>query len=52
MAGKPQTATFGPYPLPSLAAARGKRDELRLKLLEGISPKAAKAKVGKTFKEA
>lgn len=45
--GKPQTHVIGPYPLISLADARGKRDELRKKLAEGESPKqerAAKAK--------
>jgi integrase len=38
--GKPQTATFGAYPLVTLAEARGKRDDLRKKLLDGVSPKA------------
>lgn len=40
--GKPQTATFGPYPLVSLQQAREKRDELRVRLLAGepAMPKA------------
>lgn len=44
----PQTATFGPYPLVSLAEAREKRDALRKQLLDGQDPrKAARAKVEK-----
>ena len=38
--GKPQTATFGPYPLVTLAEARAKRDDIRKKLIEGVSPKS------------
>lgn len=38
-AGKPQTHTFGPYPLLSLADARQRRDELRRKLLDGVDVK-------------
>lgn len=41
LAGKPQTATFGPYPLITLADARARRDEIRRKLQEGVSPKDA-----------
>lgn len=41
--GKPQTATFGPYPLITLAEAREKRDALRRALLAG-EPVAAKKK--------
>ncbi len=37
--GKAQTATFGPYPLLTLAEARQKRDELRRKLLDGTDPR-------------
>jgi len=44
--GKAQTHIIGPYPLVSLADARTKRDELRRKLLDGVSPKAPKAKPG------
>jgi integrase len=44
--GKPQTATLGPYPLISLADARIKRDEIRRKLADGISPKAPKPRPG------
>lgn len=40
--GKPQTATFGPYPLVTLAEARAKRDELRKQLLLGENPKASR----------
>jgi integrase len=39
LAGKPQTATFGPYPLLTLADARKKRDELRRQLLDGADPR-------------
>jgi integrase len=42
--GKPQTATFGAYPLVTLADARAKRDELRKRLSAGESPKARHAK--------
>ncbi len=38
--GKPQTATFGAYPLVSLADARARRDALRKKLASGEAPKA------------
>lgn len=40
---KPQTATFGPYPLVTLAQAREKRDDLRLRLKKGEPAKEAKA---------
>jgi integrase len=40
--GKEKTASIGPYPLISLKDARVRRDELRVKLLDGIDP---------TFKE-
>lgn len=36
--GKAQTATLGAYPLVSLADARKKRDEIKLKLLNGEAP--------------
>lgn len=39
LAGRPQTATFGPYPLLTLADARKKRDELRRQLLDGADPR-------------
>jgi integrase len=39
--GKPQTATFGPYPLVTLADARARRDALRLALLSGYPVKRA-----------
>lgn len=42
LAGKPQTATLGPYPLLSLAEARRRRDALRLQLLAGADPRAAR----------
>lgn len=38
LAGKPQTITFGPYPLITLAQARLKRDEVKRKLLDGTNP--------------
>lgn len=50
--GKPQTATIGPYPLVTLAAARVKRDEIRLALLNGQPLKAKPAKARLTLKEA
>lgn len=50
--GKQQTATFGAYPLISLADARTKRDDLRRKLVNGESPKAAKVKAAMTFQSA
>ncbi len=37
--GRPQTAAFGAYPLVSLADARARRDELRLRLAQGEAPK-------------
>lgn len=40
--GKAQTHVIGPYPLVSLADARTKRDEVRLKLLDGGDLKPAK----------
>jgi hypothetical protein len=43
-AGKPQTATLGPYPLQSLADAHSRRDELCRKLLDGFHVKARPAK--------
>lgn len=42
--GKPQTATFGAYPLVTLADARARRDELRKRLAAGEAPKARHAK--------
>lgn len=42
--GKAQTATFGPYPLLSLAEARAKRDDLRKELLNGGTVVARTAK--------
>ena len=56
--GKPQTATFGPYPVVSLAEARKRRDEVLLTLSKGESPKVERAEKarrgagGPTFKEA
>jgi integrase len=52
VAGKPQTATIGPYPLVTLAAARVKRDEIRLALLSGQPLKSTPAKARLTLKEA
>jgi len=40
--GKPQTATFGPYPRVSLADARKRRDDLMQALDRGEDPKAKK----------
>jgi integrase len=49
--GKAQTATIGPYPLIGLAEARKKRDEIKLKLLDG-EPLAKRAKRSLTLSEA
>jgi integrase len=49
--GKPQTATFGPYPLVSLADARARRDELRKMLAAGETPKARHSR-GMPWKDA
>jgi hypothetical protein len=46
VAGKPQTATFGPYPVVSLADARKRRDELLARLAAGENPKTLKASGG------
>jgi integrase len=43
LGGKPQTATFGPYPEVTLAEARKKRDEWRMLLRQGVNPKVAPA---------
>lgn len=51
--GKPQTASFGSYPLLSLADARAKRDELRRALANGESVKrAAKPRAVLTLRQA
>jgi integrase len=50
--GKPQTATLGPYPLLSLAAARAKRDEQRLALLNGQSLKSPRKQASLTLAQA
>ncbi len=50
--GKAQTATFGPYPLLTLAEARQKRDELRRKLLDGTDPRPKVERKVPTFTEA
>ena len=42
--GKPQTSSFGPYPLLTLAEARVKRDALRAALLNGEPVKEQKPK--------
>lgn len=52
LAGRAQLASFGPYPLVSLAAARVERDALRLKLLKGEPVKAPKAKGSITLQAA
>lgn len=50
--GKQQTATFGPYPLVSLADARRKRDALRLALVNGEPIKRRNQKRGLTLWQA
>jgi hypothetical protein len=52
LAGKPQTATFGPYPLLTLADARRKRDELRRQLLDGVDPRPKVQRKTPTLSEA
>ena len=52
VAGKPQTATFGPYPLVGLADARGKRDEIRMSILSGEPVKKAAKKDAITLQQA
>jgi integrase len=42
---KPQTATFGPYPLVTLAEARVKRDDAKRAMLNGAPVKPVPAKV-------
>jgi integrase len=49
--GREQTEVLGPYPLLSLADARIKRDELRRRLLDGVSIKT-KAKLSIPFNDA
>lgn len=50
--GKEKTATIGPYPLISLKDARIHRDELRVKLMDGIDPTIkSKVEVPKTVSE-
>lgn len=49
--GKPQTATFGPYPLVTLAEAREKRDAARKSLLNG-EPVGRKPKPSPALKDA
>jgi len=50
--GKPQTATFGPYPLLGLADARAKRDALRLAKINGDPLKPAKKRDSPTLEQA
>ena len=42
-AGKQKTLAFGEYPIVGLADARGKREEAKKQLANGIDPSAAKA---------
>jgi integrase len=44
---KPQTATFGPYPLITLQDARAKRDALRLRLVNGEPAKPKEHRAAK-----
>lgn len=51
--GKQQTAVIGPYPLISLKDARERRDQLRIKLLDGVDLKMkVRAKASVTFDKA
>lgn len=52
IAGKPQTATFGPYPLVNLSDARVRRDELRRKLLSGDDPRSVPTRQAPGLREA
>ena len=49
--GKPQTASFGPYPGVTLAEARGKRDDLKAQLRAGTDPRTPKRVEGTTFEQ-
>ncbi|XVJ69845.1 MAG: integrase arm-type DNA-binding domain-containing protein [Rhizobacter sp.] len=44
VAGKPQTASLGPYPAVTLAEARAKRDAIHAQLRDGADPRESKAK--------
>src|SRR5690606_32910330 len=52
--GRPQTMSFGPYPEVSLAAARARRDEVKVTLREGADPMAPRRvkRAGMTLEEA
>lgn len=52
VSGKPQTASFGPYPSVSLQEARQKREELKAKLRAGEPVKEPKKAVGMTLDDA
>ncbi len=49
---KPQTATFGPYPLVGLAKAREKRDDVRKALVDGVPVKKASKASGLKLRDA
>lgn len=49
--GKPQTASFGPYPEVTLAEARTKRDDLKAQLRAGTDPRAPKRVDATTFEQ-
>lgn len=49
VAGKPQTVSFGSYPMVTLAEARRKRDDYKAQLSKGVDPRAATVKVKMTL---
>ncbi len=44
VAGKPQTVSFGSYPMMTLAEARRKRDDYKAQLANGVDPRVVAAK--------
>lgn len=52
VAGKPQTVSFGAYPLVTLAEARRKRDDFKAQLANGVDPRVVTAKTKMTLQAA
>lgn len=49
VAGKPQTVSFGAYPLVTLAEARRKRDDFKAQLANGVDPRMVAVKTKMTL---
>lgn len=49
VAGKPQTVSFGSYPMMTLAEARRKRDDYKAQLANGVDPRVVAAKTKMTL---